>query len=141
MFVFEVGYRGGTSVTATFDVGVLVSQGRRNAWGFTVGYLASEKQYADTNTSYLDARGAYKARYRRYVGDGGFALDVGAGGGKYGASGELALGYRDIIAISAGVNTFATDNGDTDAAANVGVRLGTTGILAALYGLAALGGR
>jgi len=56
-------------------------------------------------------------------------------------AGELALGYRDIIAISAGVNTFATDNGDTDAAANVGVRLGTTGILAALYGLAALGGR
>ncbi len=140
VFLLEAGYRGGTARTLTFDVGVLVHHGSRNAFGVTIGYLGFERTVS-APTPYTDINflGAYKARYRRYLGGEGAAFDLGIGGGRYGASGELAIGYRDIIAVSAGVNSVPTRDGN-DVAANVGVRLGATGIVYALYGLLALAG-
>ncbi len=141
MFLFEAGVRFGTHTTSTIDLGVLVHQGPRSAWGMTIGYLATQARPETTGQAAIVSKsGMYQARYRRYLGGQGGALDLGIGTGRYGVSGEVSLGIRDIIAVTGGVNTFQFEGG-RDVAANVGVRLGTEGIAYLLYALISLAPR
>jgi hypothetical protein len=123
-------------VTTTFDVGFLINEGRHRAWGLTYGALGYEATDPHGAT-YMKSRGAGKARLRQWLGD-DVAFDLVAGGGRFGGVGEIALEYRDIIALSAGVNTFPTATGH-DLAANVGVRLGSEAIGYLLLALLASG--
>ena len=141
VFILEAGARFGTATTSTFDIGLLVNHGH-NAYGATIGALGYEEASPfDPEMKQLKMVPAYKARYRRYLGNDGAAVDLGiGGGGRYGASAEVALGFRDIIAVTAGANTFPQDN-DRAVAGNVGVRIGTEGLLFLVYVVASVAGR
>jgi hypothetical protein len=123
-------------VTTVFDVGFLVNEGRHRAWGLTYGVLGYQAP-DPYGGQYVTSRGAGKARFRQWLDD-DVAFDVGVGGGRFGGVGEIALEYRDIIALSAGVNTVPTATGH-DVAANVGVRLGSEAIGYLLLALLAAG--
>ncbi len=128
--LLEFGIRAGASSTMTFDYGLLINH-HRHAFGATVGWLAHEHRRQAGSTT--DFSFAAKARYRRWLRD-DLGLDVGLGGGRFGAIGEVAFEWRDIIALSAGVNTFPVDL-DHQASTTVGVRFGAKGVGLLFYAL------
>lgn len=136
IFLLEGSYRGGTTTTAAFEIGLLVNLGTQHAIGATYGGLGYEHRLALMTSN--DASSVYKVRYRRWLTK-DVGLDLGVGAGRFGGLGEIAIEYKDIIALTGGVNTFPVEFG-RGAGANVGVRLGATGLLYLLYGLAVLGG-
>ena len=133
--LIEAGYRGGVSQVSTFDVGVIFNY-RNHAFGATVGWVAYEHRLAPGKT--IEASFVPKARYRRWLSN-EIGVDVGVGGGSFGVNGEVAIEWRDIIAISAGSNTFPVEMG-RGLSGTVGVRVGAKGLLALLYVAASLAG-
>ncbi|HEU0036149.1 MAG TPA: hypothetical protein VFQ53_36300 [Kofleriaceae bacterium] len=130
VFVIEAGYRAGTDVTSTFDIGILANVTRDDAVGATIGGLVMTSR---DETEHAIGSGVVKLRYRRWLaGDGGLAFDVSVGGSQRGGVGEVAIGYGDLFALTAGAQRFEAE-GDHAASANVGVRVGALPILSALY--------
>jgi hypothetical protein len=131
-FLLEGSGRGGNATVGVLDLGLLVTHDH-DAFGATIGWMSFRRGAAIATSS------AYKARYRRYLGEDGFAVDLGVGGGHYGVSGEVAIGYRDIIALTAGVETLPHELG-ARGGAGIGIRLGTEGLALLVYALASLAG-
>ena len=123
VFLLEAGFHGGTQTAWVYDFGVLFNHGH-NAYGLTMGGLAYTR--SDGMNSMYES---FTARYRRYLGERGAAVDLSLGTGKYGESAEIAFGYRDIIAVSA-VAFTASDDADRPIGGTVGIRIGTEAILA-----------
>jgi hypothetical protein len=135
IFLLEIGGRGGTTTVSTLDVGLLVNEGHSHAWGLTFGGLSYEHPTVSPGSQ---REGSYvvKARFRQWLSDEA-GLDFNIGGGPIGVVGEVGIEFRDVAALVVGVNTFPEENG-YGVGANVGIRLGTEGIGAVLYVLAAL---
>jgi hypothetical protein len=136
IMMFEMNVRFGTTATGSFDMGVLGNTGA-HGFGLLVGWEVVEHKnnFGDTDST---AYGVIKGRYRRWLGD-DTGIDFSVGAGRFGGVAEVALQYRDIIAITAGANTFPID--DTYRyGANIGVRLGSEAVLALLYIFASLSG-
>jgi len=71
-------------------------------------------------------------RYRRYFGRWGFAGDLSlgyAGGPAF----EVAFGWADVVALTAGVNSYELEQGGHDTVATVGVRFGSVTIGGLFY--------
>lgn len=127
IFVLELTARGGNVDLSELDVGLLVNQGRYQAWGATIGAVGYE------------GAGGWlaKARYRRWL-NSFVGLDAGVGAGSVGpyeyrrAAGvaEVAVELGDVIAFSAGLNTLPDPSTNSHRlAATAGVRLGLVPLL------------
>jgi len=122
IFLLELTIRGGNVDISEFDVGLLVNQGREQAWGATIGAVGYEGE------------GGWlaKGRFRRWL-DNWVGIDLALGAGKLGTYEQRALGgvaevaleLGDVIAFSAGLNTVVDPyTQDRRMAATAGVRLG-----------------
>jgi hypothetical protein len=127
---------------STLDVGLLINQGTDQAFGATIGALGIGEQ-SGWNV---------KARYRRWLVD-YVGLDFAVGGGVYGdyvykrrgGTAEVALQFGDVIAVTAGVNTYTPRAIEPmqgrRLVATAGVRLGSYPTLLILDFLTRLAGR
>lgn len=111
---------------ASANVGLLIHNGM-DAYGATIGVLGISGGNAQE-----DARLWYAARYRRYLGRWGFAGDVSVGFAG-GPTAELAIGFADAIALTAGINRYELEDGGHDTVASVGVRVGAVTIGGLFY--------
>jgi len=116
--LLEIAGRWGSADAWTIDAGLLINAGPY-ALGATFGGLAYDTEGNPTG----EGSAMYKARFRRYLGDDGFAVDLGLGYGDHVETAELAIGIRDLIAVTAGAQTVRNDP-DRDYGMNVGVRIG-----------------
>jgi hypothetical protein len=122
----ELGARGAPDIAVTTgDVGLLIHDGS-NAYGGTVGFVA----ITDAEISMM-----FAARYRRYLGSWGMAADVAVGYGG-GAMLEVALGWGDVVAVTAGVNQYQLEDGDQQVVATAGLRIGSVTIGGLFYAAA-----
>jgi hypothetical protein len=125
--LLELGYRSDSRhsvVTGSF--GLLVHSGH-DAFGATLGIVG----VSDDNT---DGFSLVSGRYRRYLGGWGVAADFSLGFGNGGVAGEVALGWADVLAVTAGVNSIVLENSNTrDLIFTTGIRLGSVGIGGVLY--------
>ncbi len=137
-FLFEIGYRSDSRHSVvTGDIGLLVHSGH-DAFGVTLGIVG----VSDDNT---DGFGLVSGRYRRYLGGWGVAADFSLGFGHGGVAGEVALGWADVLAVTAGVNSIVLEESNTrDLIFTTGIRLGSVAIgglfYATLYGTAVAAG-
>jgi hypothetical protein len=127
VLLLELGVRGGSGGAAVSyaDVGLLLHDDL-NAYGATIGVLGIEPDAA------ASAHVWYAARYRRYLGTWGMAADVSVGYAG-GPALEVALGWSDVLAVTAGVNRYELENGDQDVVATAGIRAGSVLVGGALY--------
>ncbi len=125
VIVLEIAGRWGSVDAWTIDAGLLINAGPY-ALGATFGGIAYDTEGNPTG----EGSAMYKARFRRYLGDDGFAIDLGLGYGDRVETAEVALGIRDLIAVTASAQTVR-DDPDRDYGMNVGVRIGaeTIGLL------------
>jgi hypothetical protein len=128
VFVLEIAGRWGSADAWTIDAGLLINAGPY-ALGGTFGGIAYDTEGNPTG----EGSAMYKARFRRYLGDDGFAADLGLGYGDHVETAELAIGIRDLIAVTASAQTVRNDP-DREYGVNVGVRIGaeTIGLLVEL---------
>jgi hypothetical protein len=141
VLLLEIGYRVDDKQRSvvTADFGLLVHAGY-DAFGATIGVIS-------TSDAMEESVPLYAARYRRYLGRWGVATDVsvGYGGGEF--AGELALGFADVLAITAGANSIEREDGRGEVLFTSGIRIGSVAIgglfYAAIYGsaIAATGAR
>ena len=129
IILVELGGRSGTVDYTAFDFGLLVNRGEHEAFGATIGMIG-------TGTA-GKAGWAVKARYRRWLVD-YVGLDFGVGGGQIPNATsedlegvvEVALELGDVIAVTAGANTYhGPDGRDREVGVNVGFRLGGPALL------------
>ncbi len=112
------------------DAGLLIHDGY-NAYGATVGVLGVDGGSAKDEASLWLA-----ARYRRYLGDWGLAADVSAGYAG-GPAFDVAIGWGDVVALTAGINGYALKDGAPEMAATAGFRVGAV-IIGGLFYVSAL---
>ena len=134
VFLLEAGPRWGTASVWTADIGVLIHSGRY-AFGATFGGMV----YTTPGNATGDGSKLYKARFRRYLGDDGAAFDAALGFDDDARSAEIAFGYRDLIAITAGAHTVEGDP-DRRYGMNVGVRVGAEVIGTIVYIVGSIAG-
>jgi hypothetical protein len=129
VLLLEFGYRtdGLRSVT-TGDFGLMIHSGY-DALGATVGFVSVSEAKADAVL-------VYAARYRRYIGRWGVAGDVSIGVSGDGLATEVALGWADVLAITAGANTFERDDGGRETIFTTGIRVGSVPIGGLFYATA-----
>jgi hypothetical protein len=108
------------------DVGLLIHDGL-NAYGATIGVAG-----IDGGNAKDEANLWYAARYRRYFGRWGLAGDVSAGFAG-GPALEVAFGWSDVVALTAGVNRYELKEGGHDTLASVGLRIGSVPIGGLFY--------
>ena len=131
----EIGVKGDKVKTVTsVDVGLLVHDGY-NAYGATAGYLGVEGGHEKGDGSVW-----YAARYRRYLGKWGFAADVSVGYAD-GYAFEVALGWLDVIALTAGANRYEREDSGHDWVLGAGFRIGSVTIGGLIYLAASAAGR
>lgn len=132
VLLLEVGARIGSSgrSVASADVGLLIHDGL-NAYGATIGVAGISGGNAKD-----DANLWYAARYRRYLGRWGLAGDVSVGYAG-GPALEVAFGWSDVVALTAGVNRYDLKEGGHDTTATLGLRLGSI-VIGGLFYLTAL---
>jgi hypothetical protein len=131
VLLLEVGVRGGASrAVSSADAGLLIHDGM-NAYGATVGVLG-----IDGGNARDEANLWFAARYRRYLGSWGFAGDVSAGYAG-GPALDVAIGWADVVALTAGINRYALKEGGHETAATVGLRVGSI-IIGGLFYVTAL---
>ena len=111
---------------ANANVGLLIQNGA-DALGATVGVVGISGASAKEG-----ARVLYAARYRRYVGSWGLAGDVQLGFAG-GPTAEVAFGWGDLVAVTAGVNRYELEDGGHDILAGVGLRVGSVAIGGLFY--------
>jgi hypothetical protein len=127
VLLLEVGARGGPGGAVTSaDAGLLIHNGL-NAYGATFGVAG-----IDGGNAKDEANLWFAARYRRYLGGWGLAGDVSAGYAG-GPALEVALGWYDAVALTAGVNGYELKDGGRDMVAGVGLRLGSVVIGGLFY--------
>jgi hypothetical protein len=131
VLLLEVGARGGVNRSvASADLGLLIHDGL-NAYGATIGFLGISGGNAKEEASLW-----YAARYRRYFGRWGLAGDVSAGFAG-GPALDVAVGWADVVALTAGVNRYELKTGGHETAATVGLRVGSI-IIGGLFYVTAL---
>ena len=133
VLLLELGGRAGTRKrsVATADVGLLIQDGS-NAYGATIGVLGISGDREEMTKGKEEAHLWYAARYRRYFWSWGLAADVSVGFAG-GPALEVAIGWSDVIALTAGVNGYELEDGSRDTFASVGVRVGSVTIGGLLY--------
>jgi hypothetical protein len=132
VILLEVGARvggGGRSVSSA-AAGLLIHDGM-NAYGGTAGVAGISGGNARDEANLW-----FAARYRRYLGGWGLAGDVSAGYAG-GPAFEAAIGWADVIALTAGVNRFALRDGGQDTVAALGLRVGSI-VIGGLFYVSAL---
>ncbi|HEY5450852.1 MAG TPA: hypothetical protein VIQ54_18990 [Polyangia bacterium] len=116
VLLLEVGGRAGHGAVGSADAGLLIHDGL-NAYGATAGVVGISGAKDDANLWFA-------ARYRRYLGTWGVAGDVSAGYAG-GPALEVALGWGDVVALTAGINRYELKAGGHDVVAGVGLRVGS----------------
>jgi len=128
VLLLEVGARigdGNRAVTSA-DVGLLIHHGL-NAYGGTIGVSGISGGNAKDEANLW-----FAARYRRYFGRSRLAGDVSVGFAG-GPALDIAFGWADAVALTAGVNVYELKDGSHDAVASIGLRLGSVIIGGLLY--------
>jgi hypothetical protein len=118
--------------SADLEGGLLVNQGRHNAWGLSLGLVDTAPPLLRPVTSNATVTGQYKfmvvhGRYRRWLTD-WRAVDSSVGGGRFGLDGQAAIEIGDAIAIVVGGSTVPDPTGGKQGA-TIGVRLGAPALL------------
>jgi hypothetical protein len=127
VLLLEVGVRGGRGgAVASANTGLLIHDGL-NAYGATFGVAGIDGGNAKDGASLWVA-----ARYRRYFGDWGLAGDVSAGYAG-GPALEVAFGWSDVLALTAGINRYELKDGGHDSIATAGLRVGSVPIGGLFY--------
>jgi hypothetical protein len=132
VLLVELGYRANSHHSVvTGDFGLLIHSGY-DAFGVTIGLVGVSD----------DARGGfgvYAGRYRRYLGKWGVATDLSVGYGGGGLIGEVAFGWADVLAITAGAQSIELEDGRRDVIFTTGFRLGSVALGGILYVAALVG--
>lgn len=127
LLLLEVGIRGGSGIAVIdADVGLLIQNGL-DAYGATIGVVGFDGPNTKDGASPW-----FAARYRRYFGTWGLAGDVSAGYAD-GPMLEVAIGWADVIALTAGMNRVELATGGDKLAAGVGLRIGSVTIGGLFY--------
>ena len=125
VFLLELGARGdGSRSIASANIGLLIHDGL-DAYGGIIGV-------AGISDAKADASPWLAGRYRRYFGRWGFAGDVSVGYAG-GPALEVAIGWADVVALTAGVNRYELEDGSHDVFVGAGIRVGSVTIGGLFY--------
>jgi len=127
LMLLEAGVRAGNGNGLVYaDFGLLLQDGL-DAYGGVVGVAGVEGEMVKHDASVL-----FAGRYRRYIGDWGLSTEVQLGYAG-GPTMEVAFGWADVLAVTAGLNNYELENGDRDWVAGVGFRVGAVTIGGLFY--------
>jgi hypothetical protein len=129
--------------SGSFEGGVLVNQGRHNAWGVSLGVVDTSPPLLRPLVSDDTMPGKHTfmvahARYRRWLTN-WLGVDASVGGGYFGPDGQAAIEVGDFIAVVASASTLPDPTGGKLEAA-IGIRIGAPALIGLLMVLTGTSG-
>jgi hypothetical protein len=131
----SVSLRSSGAWSGYLEGGLLVNQGRHNAWGISLGLVDTTPPLFRPIVSNAEVAGQHKflvahGRHRRWLTH-WLGVDTSLGGGRFGVDGQVAIEIADAIAIVGGASEVPDPTGGK-LAVSIGVRIGAPGLIGLL---------